>query len=155
MSTDRTFQCARARRHSRDSSCASVKLFSISLAYHWRELQQVSFLSRQKYVCRDRHVFDATKVLWRQTKQNIDNKAKNVIHIHPRVFLSRQRRFVATNTGLSGNIFCRNKTFVATKMILVAAPANDRSLLHSDRPSRHRRVEVQAYSQPCLQRGQK
>ena len=29
--------------------------------YHWRELLQVSFLSRRKF-CRDKHVFVATKV---------------------------------------------------------------------------------------------
>ena len=51
------------------------------VSYHWRELPQVSFWSRQKFCgefCRDKHVFVAT-----------------------------------------------NMFFVATKMILVAAPAND------------------------------
>ena len=39
------------------------------------------------------------------------------------LILSRQRRFVSTET------FCRDKSFVATKMILVAAPANDTGVL--------------------------
>ena len=35
--------------------------------------------------------------------------------------------FVATthNFGATKNVFCRDKTFVVTKMILVAAPTND------------------------------
>ena len=53
--------------------------------------------------------------------------------LHPRVttgssqYLSRQNTFfVETNITLSRQKFCRGKhTFVATKMILVAAPAND------------------------------
>ena len=52
---------------------------------YWRELPQVSFLSRQSFV--------ATKPMF---------------------------VFVATK-----HVFCRDKTFVATKMILVAALAND------------------------------
>ena len=61
---------------------------SAAVFYHWRELPQVSFLSRQMF-CRDKHAFVATK-----------------------------------------DVFCRNKhvfvvTFVAVKIILVAAPTND------------------------------
>jgi len=52
------------------------------VAYHWRELTQVSVLSRQM-VCRNKHAFDATK-----------------------------------------HVFCR-KGFVASKITLVAVPAND------------------------------
>ena len=56
--------------------CARVR------AYYWRELPQVSFLTRrQKYACRDKTV-------------------------------------VVTNTGVSRQIFCRDKhNFVATKLL--------------------------------------
>ena len=48
----------------------------------------------------------------------------------------RDKSFVARNTCLSRQKFCRSKhTFVATKIVLVAAPANDNShLTHSFRP---------------------
>ena len=77
---------------------------------HWREVPQVSFLSRQ------------TRVLSQQK------------------YACRGKTFVATNIILSQQKFCHNKlTFVATntclsrqkkkKKILVAAPANDREEL--------------------------
>ena len=56
--------------------------------YHWRELPQVSFLSRQKYACRNK-TFVATKLC-----------------------LSRQNIFVATN------ICCEKHVFVATNILL-------------------------------------
>ena len=74
--------------------------------YHWREMPQVSFLSQQKF-CRE----DKTRLLPQQK------------------YACRDKTFVATK-----DFFCRNKhvfvatsdkTFVATKMILVAAPASD------------------------------
>ena len=62
--------------------------------YHGRELPQVSFLTRQKF-CLDKHVFVATKHVVCVRQQFC------------RIVLSRQQT-----------------CFVATKMILVAAPAN-------------------------------
>ena len=60
-------------------------------------------LLRQKYACRDKQSFLSASIL-----------------------LSRQQTcFVATNTLLRQTRVCRNKTFVATKMILAAAPVND------------------------------
>ena len=66
--------------------------------YQWRELPQVSFLSRQTRVCRDKSKLLLTKI-----------------------FCCDKYHFVATSKLLS-----RQKMgFVATKMILVAAPASD------------------------------
>ena len=70
------------------------------LLYHWHELPQASFLS-----------FVATKVCL--SRQNISRQT---------YFLSRQKTcFVATKHGL----VAIDTSFVATKMILVATPAND------------------------------
>ena len=66
----------------------STLSFDEVVKYRWRELPQVSFLSRQTYFCRDKK-----RVLSRQTR------------------------------------VCRDETFVVTKMILVAAPANDSKAL--------------------------
>ena len=94
--------------------------------YHWRELPQVSFMSwqkfrhsvcrnktglfsRQNYACHDKS-FVATKVcLLRQTK------------------LLSWQIFVTANLIMSGQnmSFVATKTFVATKIMLVAVPAND------------------------------
>ena len=96
-----------------------------AVEYDWRELPQVSFLSRQRRVCRDK-----TRLL-SQLK-----------------YACRDKTFVATNTCLSPHIrdnfffiyfcrdkrrVCRDKTFVATKIILVATPANDRKRAIVDR----------------------
>ena len=109
--------------------------------YHWRQLRQTRqtrmlvatkrfsrqtfvatkitrLLMRQKYsvfafvatktFCHDKHNFVATKSF-----------------LSASILLSRQRTcFVATNTSRQTRV-CRNKTFVATKMILAAAPVND------------------------------
>ena len=85
--------------------------------HYWRELPQVSFLSRQK-ICRDNHVFFATK----------------------HVFCRDKSMLVATKLFSRKTRVC----FVATKMILGAAPASDKevpacylfsSLCCSPRPS--------------------
>ena len=88
---------------------------------HWRELPQVSFLSRQtrllsrqKYACHDK-AFVTTKLCWSSVAK----------------LLLRQ------------NYVCRYKTFVATKIILVAAPSSDRSpprlnwTIHPMQPCKH------------------
>ena len=74
-----------------------VTLFRTAVACHWRELPQVSFLSRQtfcrdkltrvcrdrrcllsrqKYVCRDRHIFVATKLLYLSRQTYLQNNSK-------------------------------------------------------------------------------
>ena len=69
--------------------------------YHWRELPQVSFLSRQKYAC---HLSRKNYVCRDKTRQK---------------FCRDKHTFVATK-----DVFCRDKhMFVATKTILVAATA--------------------------------
>ena len=112
------------------------------VGYRWRELPQVSFLSqqntffvstkvclsRQTYFCRDK-TFVATNIYC--DKRNFAYKTSLLMSRQTRVatkVLSRQayfcrdkRRFFATNTCLSR----QTKIFVSTKMIFVAAPAND------------------------------
>ena len=98
--------------------------------YHWRELPQVSFLSRQTRVsrvttrlvattvcfCRDKIMFVATKYFCRDKSfvtTNICRDKHNFVSTS--ILLSRQTRI------------CRDKhVFVATKMILVTAPASDK-----------------------------
>ena len=88
---------------------------------------KVSFLSRQKYACRDKTfgVFGATKVLSRQSifsRQIYFFRGKSFVAAS--IHLLRQKTyFVATNT--SSILLSRQKT------ILVAAPANDIFLLFS------------------------
>ena len=75
--------------------------------YHWRELPQGSFLSRQKlccdkHVCRDKHIFVVTKVLLQQTRLLLWWK-----------YACHDKSFVATK------IFCCDKqNFVMTKVVL-------------------------------------
>ena len=90
----------------------------INTWYHWRELPQVSFLSRQKS-CRDKHVFVETEHVFCRDKSML------VLSRQTRVYLSRHT-FVATKDFFVC-FFCHDKqVFVATKkIILVAAPAND------------------------------
>ena len=58
-------------------------------------------LSRQNCVCRDKYLLQQTRVC-------------------------RDRHFFVSTK----DVFCRDKTFVAAKIILVAAPANDRKQGH-------------------------
>ena len=80
--------------------------------------RQTRLLLRQKYACRNKHVFAfvETKIFCRD---------KSFLSVS--ILLSRQRTcFVATNTCLSQQTrVYRNNTFVATKMILTAAPVSD------------------------------
>ena len=91
--------------------------------YHWRKLPQVHCLSRQN-LCRDKHVFVTTKhIFCRDESLLVATK-----------LLSLQN-YVCCDKYLSWQTFCRDKCsvaphiFVATKIILVADPANDSSLL--------------------------
>ena len=103
--------------------------------YHWRELPQVSFLSRQMFCrdkqlfvsqmcCRDKHVFVATKhVICRNKSMLVATKRL----WHQTRVCRDKHNFVATNIILSRQKLCRgNHTFVATKdVIRVAVPAKD------------------------------
>ena len=79
--------------------------------------------------CRDKHVFVATKDVFCRDKSMFDAtkicRDKNIKVIF--VATSFKHVFVATKHVFCRNYFCRDKTrvFVATKMILVAAPSND------------------------------
>ena len=89
--------------------------------YHWRELPQVSFLSRQTRVsrvttrlvatkvcfCRDKIMFVATKLLSRQ------------IFVATDIILLRQAYFFSRHTRISRE-----------KMILVAAPVSDKRAIN-------------------------
>ena len=76
--------------------------------YHWRELPQVSFLSRQKFCRRTRVCRDKTRLLSRQK------------------YACRDKTFVVTNISPDKHklfsrqaYFCRDKiTFVATSLLL-------------------------------------
>ena len=74
--------------------------------YHWRELPQVSFLSPQTRVCRDK-----TRLLSRQ-KYTCRDKT----FVPTKLCLSKQNIFVATKLLSRQTRVCRDKhTFVATK----------------------------------------
>ena len=66
--------------------------------------------------------------------------ATSILLSRQKTYLSRQKyvtkiTFVAdkvlSRQNATKDVFCRDKSCVGTKMILVAAPANDRSLLSS------------------------
>ena len=102
--------------------------------YHWRELPQVSFLSRQEFCC-DKHVFVATKDVFCRDKHMRDAyfcRHKHVCVATKHVFyrdksmlvtklLSRQKYFVATNIILSPQnlsrqaYFCRDERRVLSR----------------------------------------
>ena len=83
------------------------------IKYHWRELPRL--LSRQKYACSD-NSFVAKKLYL--SRQNLGHDK----YLSRQRLFCRDKSFVATNTSVCRD---KNKTFVATKMILVVAPAND------------------------------
>ena len=103
---------------------------------HWRELPQVLFLSRQNTNTSNacfspqNTSFVATKICL--SPQNICRNKITVCrdkHVLSRqaYFLSRQTRVCLDKTRILSRQknACCNKTFVATKIMLVAAPPND------------------------------
>ena len=121
--------------------------------YQWQELPQVSFLLQQNFCC-NKHVFVMTNTYLSQenisfvmTKTCFCNKSfvmtklcllQQTCVCHDKTFVAtnichNKHNFVATRCVLSQqmcvchdkHVFCGDKTFVATKMMLVAAPAND------------------------------
>ena len=125
----------------------------LAVLSHWRKLPQISFLSQQTRDCRDNHVFVTTKHFFCRdksmlvaTKRFVATKVASTsillsrqktcfvstkLCLSRQIFvvtnvLSRQKYFVPTNIIFSRQNFCHGKhTFVATKMILMAAPASD------------------------------
>ena len=111
--------------------------------YHWQKLPQVSFLSRQKYACRDKTYFCHDKsfvatniILSRQTffaTSLLLSQQTRVCRDKTRLLSRQKYACCAKNLCHDKHVICRDKhnskhTFVATtKMILVEAlPANDR-----------------------------
>ena len=72
--------------------------------YYWRELPQVSFLSRRNFCC-DKITYVVTKYFF----------------VASNTCLLRKHTFAATKDVFKHVFSC----FVVTKMIFVAAPAND------------------------------
>ena len=91
-----------------------------TIYYHWRELPQVSFLSREKYACRDipccdKIMFVATKYFCRGKTFVTTNIFRDKGNFSARKLLLRQKyacrdkTFVLTNTCLSRQNICRDK----------------------------------------------
>ena len=128
----------------RDTIATTKRPVRIIVRYYWRDLPQVSFLSRPRFchekklfvaskyfcrvkifvttnICRDKHNFVATKA-W-LSRQNF---CRNIMFVATKG-LSRQAYFFRDkrHTLSCQTRVCRDKTFVTTKMILVAASASD------------------------------
>ena len=102
------------------ASCLSRQNTSfVTTNYHWRELPQVSFLSRQIFVATNRYLsrqkFLKAKSFFRDKSTLVATK----VRLSRQKYVCRDKTFVATNIS-------REKTVVATKMILVTALVNDR-----------------------------
>ena len=87
-------------------------------------------LSRQIFVATNIIFVETSLLLSRQTRKNtpfVETKvhvfaATNIILSRQAYFCRDKRRVLSRQTQSHG---CRDKTFIATKMILVAAPASD------------------------------
>ena len=77
---------------------------------------------RQKYACRDKHVFFATNICRHKSfvATNKSFVATNKSFVAASILLSQQKMCLSWQTCV-----CRDKTFVTSKMVLVAAPAKD------------------------------
>ena len=130
-----------------------VCYFNVVETYYWWELPQVSFLSRWKFCC-DKHLFFMTNTClsWQNmsfvvTKVCLSQHifvATNICHnnsfVTTKIFCGDKHKYFATKVLSRQSYFCHNKrcvlswqthvccnrSFVATKMILVAALADDR-----------------------------
>ena len=124
-------------------------VISVSVPYHWGELPQVPFLSRQKF-CRDKHVFVATKHVFvprkylsrqayfcRDKKRVCRDKSKLVVTklLSRQNYVCRDKSIFAYAPPQKKKMFCIVATntclsqhaFVATKSILMTDPTNDSS----------------------------
>ena len=96
------------------------------LAYHWRELPQVSFLLWQRRICRDKMCFVTTKLsLWLLFWQAYFCCNKHVFPEKTSFFVCDKSMLVMTNTCLLRQKFCCNKNilsqhnFVAASILLL------------------------------------
>ena len=95
-----------------------------SFEYHWLELPQVSFLSRQTGVCRDKHVFVTTKL------------CLSPQYLSRQIFLGYFSYFLAKKDVYAcQEKYCHEKNILSRqKMILVAFLANG-TCVHSMYPT--------------------
>ena len=84
-------------------------------------------LSRQAYFCLNKHMFVVTKHVFGHDKSMlvIYKYLLRQKFCHSKNILSWQTYFCHNKSLSQQAYFCCDKTFVVTKMILVAAPAND------------------------------
>ena len=75
--------------------------------------------SSQQQLCLDKHTFVATKDVFCRDKHVVDATE----------YVCRNKTFVATKKMFVAANICRDKSFVATNTILVAAPANEKASL--------------------------
>ena len=97
----------------------------VDALYHWRELPQVSFLSRERF-CPDKHVFVATNMCLSHDKARLLSRqkyscrekitfvaTKQTCVLSPKAYFCRDCRdrslLVATNVLLRQNYICRDK----------------------------------------------
>ena len=81
-----------------------------------------------KIVCHDKHVFVGTKVLSRQAYFCCDKRcvlSRQTCVCHDKSKLVMTKLLLRQASVTTEHVLCCNKTFVVTKIILVAAPAND------------------------------
>ena len=104
----------------------SLQHRQLHIWYHWRELPQVWFLSRQTRVCRNKHTFVATKDVFCHDKSFVATS----------ILFSRQKTCLSWQTCI-----CRDKS---TEMIPVAAFANGNLGTILERWRRRRRVAGKA-----------
>ena len=114
----------------------TLTLVLLLLEYHRQELPQIKKLSQQTCVCHDKTqvCHDKTCLLLWQTYFVMTKRLLWQIFVKTNMCLSQKHTFVTcfvvTNMCLSWQtLVCCEITFVATKMILVAALANDTRLL--------------------------
>ena len=120
--------------------------------YHWRELPQAPFLSRQKFchvtkllcclslqnVCREKkklsqQIFATTNIILSRQNDKHTFVAKNTCSVATKVCLLWQI-FVATILFFFATNICRDKRFVATNSTKVlSAPASDSILLSREK----------------------
>ena len=120
--------------------CTIAHIYQLThKVYHWWELPQVPFLSWQKVllwqtcVGRDKQVFVTTKYIFCHDKNLLWQTCVcgNKSFVPTQIFCHDKRHFFFATKLLSRQAyFCCDErwVFVVTKMILVAAPANDKSV---------------------------
>ena len=116
-------------------SSFSCLLFEVSVHYEAGAGRSTIFattnvLSRQTRFYRDKYVFVATKDVSVSTKiclsrQNICRDKNMFIATNIFFFATKRNTFFSLSLFSRQTHACRDKTFVVTKIVLVAAPASD------------------------------